>query len=83
MVLLISIHCSIALRIYPSFQYYNENAEFTSLICTDDNPHHEPGDAVEWLSPNFTLLGSTPDKRIIGINMIFNIVISRSADCNK
>ena len=82
MVLLISIHCSAALKTYPSFQQYNDNTEFTSLICTDDNDGYVT-EAVEWLSPNFTLLISSPDNRIYGINIILNIVVSRSADCNK
>ena len=77
-----SIHCSIALKIYPSLQYYSDNTGFTSLICTDDNDDYvpRPSENVEWLSPNFTLLMSSSDYRIHGINIILNIVVYRSAN---
>ena len=61
------IRCSPALKIYPSFQHYNDTTEFISLVCTDDNSDFVSGDDVEWLSPNFTLLMSSPDYRINGI----------------
>ena len=63
-VLLISIHYSTALKIY---QHYSDTTEFASLICIDDNDDYVSGDDVEWLSPNFTLLMSSPDYRIYGI----------------
>ena len=66
-VLLMGIHCSIALKIFPSFQHYNDTTELASLICIDDNNDYVSGDDVEWLSPNFTLLMSSPDYRIYGI----------------
>ena len=80
------IHCSIALKIYPSFQHYNDTTEFASLICIDDNDDYVSGDDVEWLSPNFTLLMSSPDYRIHGIAsklhiITFNFVISRFTAC--
>ena len=65
--LLISIQCSTALQIHPSFQHYNDTTEFISLLCTDDNDGDEPSDDVEWLSPNFTLLMSSSDYRVFGI----------------
>ena len=64
---MIGVHCSTALKVYPSFQPYDDNVEFSSFICTDDNDDYISGDDVEWLSPNFTLLMSSPDDRISGI----------------
>ena len=61
------MHYSAALKIYPSFQHYNHTTEFTSLICTDDIGGYVSGDDIEWLSPNFTILQSSPDYRINGI----------------
>ena len=61
------MNCSAALKIYPSFQHYNDSTEFTFLLCTKDDNYNLSGDDVEWLSPNFTLLVSSPDFRIYGI----------------
>ena len=72
--LLISIHCSTALQIYPSFQHYNDTTEFLTLLCNDDNDRDEPSDDVEWLSPNFTLLMSSSDYRIYGIASKLHII---------
>ena len=75
---MMGIYRSTALKVYPSFQQYDDTAEFTSLICTDDDGIS--GDDVEWLSPNFTFLMSSPDYRICGrykhIIIKFKIVIS-------
>ena len=61
------MHYSAALKIYPSFLHYSHTTEFTSLICTDDIGDYVSGDDIEWLSPNFTILQSSPDNRINGI----------------
>ena len=65
--LLMGVHCSAALKVYPSFQHYNHTTEFTSLICTDDYGGSVSSNDVEWLSPNFNILLPSPDYRIYGI----------------
>ena len=61
---------SAALKIYPPFQHYNGTTEFTSFICSNDDDSYVNGDDVEWITPNFTILTSTPDNRICGIIQI-------------
>ena len=71
---MMSIYSSTALKVYPSFQHYNDAVEFTSFICTGNNDDYVSGDNVEWLNGNFTLLASTSDYRIFGtMNCCFYI----------
>ena len=46
---MVGVHCSNALKIYPSFQQYDDNVGFASFICTDDNDNYISGDEIEWL----------------------------------
>ena len=73
---MIGVYSSTALKIYPSFQHYNDATEFTSLICTNDNDDYVTGDNVEWLNGNFSLLTSTPDYRIFGTLLLLYICCS-------
>ena len=54
------------LKVYPPFQFYNDTTGFTSLSCLNDNDSYIYNDDIEWLSPNFTIMTSTPDFRVIG-----------------
>ena len=68
---------SAALKIYPPFQHYNGTTEFKSFICSNDDNSYVNGDDVEWITPDFTILTSTPDNRIHGITICFiNITTS-------
>lgn len=68
MVISVVVYGSAALKIYPPLQHYNDTTDFASLICSYDNDDYVSGDDVEWLNPDFTIMMTTPDYRIYGIN---------------
>jgi len=64
------VYSSTALKIYPPFQVYNSDTQFTSLLCVNsDGSKVSDVDNIEWLDSNLTLMTSTPDYRIDGIKV--------------
>ena len=63
---MMAIYSSAALKVIPTFQFFNNTAEFASLICSSDDNGLVSGDDLEWLYSNFSLLISTTDSRICG-----------------
>lgn len=63
---MMAVYNSVALKVFPTFQFYNNTTKFASLICSNDDNSFVSGDDIEWLYSNFTLMISTTDYRIDG-----------------
>jgi len=63
---MMAVDISAGLIVYPPFQFYNDTTGFTSLSCLNDSDSYMYADDTEWLNPNFTIMTSSPDYRVIG-----------------
>ena len=61
---MMGVYSSVALKIHPTLQCYDNTTEFAALICSNNDDSY--AEDVEWLNPDFTILTSTPDYRIDG-----------------